>query len=473
MHVHQLHSRVLIRRVVVVVSCLLAPLCAHTGPAAARAGGGKHYPAASSADISPLTTIHVGRNPVLVAIDARDRRAFVADEGPLSGESQALPAGPGSVDTVDERTGAVLRRVAVGQSPIALGYDAPTGRVFVLCAGRIDTSAGLTAPGGSVSVLDAATGALVRTLRVGAPTLPPQSLAGAAPGARQSLVVDSTSGRVYVVVDAGVLVLDGRTGAVRGELDVSGSPVPTVGAIGGRPRRLFVGDGTAAGLPTITPLGYTGGLLAILDARTGRGVANVVLRQPGVCGLAVDERAGRVLAVELPGDRAYSAIADVVDARTGALVRRTDLGLPGDGNCAVGVDRTTARAFILYTPSPYEFQDGAGGRVVVVLDTRSGKLFGTAPLPTTTSQGGFLSRTLAIDEHNGRVLVAAPQGGTLGRTAPEDTGVQVLDARSGRLLRRLRVGGGPQDVAIDGATHRVFVTDAHADTLDVFDAARL
>jgi len=472
------YSRTCIKRVGMVGVCVLALLCLRPGHIMGQAlvhqwGRG----AESDMALRPLRTVRVGQNPALVAIDALDRHVFVANEGPLMAD-RAMPSRPGSVTMVDEGSGVVLRTVTVGRSPVALAFDAPARRVFVLAAGGINTSVGFASLRGSVSVLDAVTGALVRTQEVG--SVPLTALgSGAVPSARQAMAVDSTSGRVYVAAAGAVLVLDGSTGAIRQTLELGTGgppqiPSPSTVAVAPHAKRLYVGDGYDAALPPpSTPLGSSGGSLAVLDSATDRGVSNVVLRQQGVGAIAVDERAHRVLVVELPGDRMYRTMVEALDARTGARLHLTDLGVPADGAVAVGVDLSTSRAFVLYAPSGYELQNGGLDKTVFILNTRDGKLLQTVSLLATVPQGGFLSQAIAIDQRRGRVMVAAPQGGTLGPTAATDTDVQILDMHSGHVIGRLRVGGGAQDIAIDEVARRVFVTNEHDNTLSVFDATRL
>ena len=476
---HLFYFRAPIRWATVVVACALAPLCLYRQPApvAARRSNSRGEQAAHRVDVGPLRTVHVGQHPVLVAIDARDRHIFVANEGPLAA-NRALPSGMGSVSMVDERTGAVLRTVTVGQTPVAIAFDAPTGRVFVLTAGRIDTSAGFTSVGGSVSVLDAVTGALVRTLEVG-PVPITVSGSGAVPSARQALAVDATSGRVYVAAGDTILALDGSTGLIRQTLDLSTGgppqiPSPSTVVVSAQAQRLYVGDGYDAALPPpATPLGSSGGSLAVLNNATNRGVANVVLRQQGVRAIAVDERANRVLVFELPGDRTYPTVVEVLDARTGTLLHTTQLQQRrADGDCAIGVDRRTAQVFMLYTPSGYGNDATVG--TVDILDARSGRLLRTIALPTTSYQGYFLSRVVAVDDNDRRVVAAVSVGAFAGTIAAiYSSDVYVLDTRSGKILHSLKVGAGPQDVAIDEVARRVFITNEHDNTLSVFDALRL
>jgi len=458
--------------------CLLAPLCPRLAHAVGHSIGREQRRAIAPNQpvVGPLCTVRVGQNPALVAIDARDQRIFVANEGPLTFD-YALPTQPGSVSVIDGRTGAVLRTVRVGQGPVSLAFDAPTGRVFVLCTGRINTVSGFMSRGGSVSVLDAATGALLRTLPVG-PTLLTISGPGTTPTGRQALAVDSASGRVYVATSAKVLV-DGTTGAVRRTISVRGGITPSVIApsviaVDGRARRLYMGDSGDTTMPFV-PSSSVSGLFGVLDAATGKGIANVAVTQSGISVIAVDERAGRVLVFELHGNREYSTVVYVLDARSGKLLHTTDLGVPSDGGVAVGVEIATGRIFVLYTPSDYEFQNGAVDRQIDILDARSGKLLRTVHLPTTTNQGFFISRVVTVDERDNRVLVAVTQGQFTeekGQTVIASD-VYVLDARSGAIMRSLQVGPGPQDVAIDEVARRVFVTNERSGTLSVFDAAQL
>lgn len=350
-----IYSRAFVKHVGVVGVCILSPLClwpSHaTGQAAAVHGGRARLSGTASALVR---TVRVGQHPALVAIDAHDRRVFVANEGPLAGDF-VLPSRSDSVSMVDERTGAVLRTVTVGQTPVAIAFDAPTGRVFVLAAGRIDTSVGFTSVGGSVSVLNAVTGAVLRTLEVG--SVPLTALgAGTAPSARQALAVDATSGRVYVAAAATILALDGSTGTIRQTIELSMGgppqiPSPSTIAVSAQAKRLYVGDGYDAAIPpSATRLGEISGSLAVLDSATTRGVANVVLAQQGIGAIAIDARAGRVLVIK-PHGVSERAFVDVFAARTGARLRTITLpGAFGAGNCAVALDGARGRAFVLYTP---------------------------------------------------------------------------------------------------------------------------
>lgn len=174
-----------------------------------------------------VATALVARSPCAVAVDERRGRVFVASSGVASGGS--------GLSVLDARTGTVLRIQPLTTSPLALAVDALTGRVFLVNGpsgailrtvpipenlnlasiavdvrrGRVFVSSqgaqdparpGALMGAGSVYVLDARSGALLRTLP-----------AGVGPVA---MVVDDATGHV-VVLDAGgtVDVRDGWTWA--------------------------------------------------------------------------------------------------------------------------------------------------------------------------------------------------------------------------------------------------------------------
>src|SRR5205085_5878872 len=100
-----------------------------------------------------LRTLGVGAAPVALASDKRSGRVFVVNEGQYN---NGFPIGSGSISVLDARTGTVLRTVAVGSGAHALAIDERHGHIFVANGGT-DT----------VSMLDARSGRILRTTRVG------------------------------------------------------------------------------------------------------------------------------------------------------------------------------------------------------------------------------------------------------------------------------------------------------------------
>ncbi len=101
----------------------------------------------------------VGPHPAALVIDEQVGRVFVLNQG------TARQRGGVSVSILDAATGAVLRTTPVGQSPASLAVDARTHRVFVLSAGANASSA----PGSArLTTLDARTGRPLRSASPGA-----------------------------------------------------------------------------------------------------------------------------------------------------------------------------------------------------------------------------------------------------------------------------------------------------------------
>jgi YVTN family beta-propeller protein len=70
--------------------------------------------------------------PVAVAVDARTERVYLAAVGP---RRSGRASDPGSVSVLDARTGAVRRTITLGRSPRAIALDTRTERAFVVSGG--------------------------------------------------------------------------------------------------------------------------------------------------------------------------------------------------------------------------------------------------------------------------------------------------------------------------------------------------
>jgi len=115
------------------------------------------------------------------AFDDRTGHVFVLAQ-PIT--SASVPIGRGRVTMLDVRSGTALRTVVVGVDPLDVVVDAARGRVLVLNHGTT-LRGGPTLGDGSVSMLDARTGAVRATIPVGADPL--------------ALAVDDRTGHVIVV----------------------------------------------------------------------------------------------------------------------------------------------------------------------------------------------------------------------------------------------------------------------------------
>jgi len=128
----------------------------------------------------------------------------------------------------------------------------------------------------------------------------------------------------------------------------------------------------------------------------------------------------------------------------------------------VGV-ATIARALVGMDPSAVVVDPGARRVLVLnstdttisVLDERTG-----VPLATTTvgSNGGAHPVRIALDERAGHALALT-----------DDESLSVLNARSGRTLHSVLLGGSPSAIVVDEGRARAFVAEADAGAVAIVD----
>jgi YVTN family beta-propeller protein len=176
-----------------------------------------------------------------VAVDAQSARVFIPNNG------------ANTVSMLDARTGVVLRTITVGPHPAKAVVDERTGRVFVV-HGRGMTTGNVLGPQPTVesavtvgvSVLDARTGALVRALPLPAGGGMANDKVGLAPVS--NIAVDVAQGRVFVINQAAagqasegagsVSVLDAQSGRLLRTIPVGQHPMSL--AVDAVTARLFV-----------------------------------------------------------------------------------------------------------------------------------------------------------------------------------------------------------------------------------------
>lgn len=303
---------------------------------------------------------------------------------------------------------ATLRLPLDPRAEVDAALDAPRHRLFLVNAGVVWT-------------IDTRRGAVVRVVPSG--TAYTQALGGPAPA------LDERAGRLYVpnLVDDTLAVLDAATGRVRRVLPLGHQPDEVV--VDDRTGRVFVGStadwtlttldvrtnhtlstrpfaaGDLPGQLLVDPQGGRGiaagygGQVTLFDARTGWPLRGVVPAHGHLIeGLTVDVPARRVLGLieNVPA-------VVLLDARTAAPLRVVPVG---QDPTALAVDPATDRAFVA---------DGGEG-AVYVLRLPDGRVLRRVPVGPAP--------LLAVDARRGRVVVASA------------TGLNLLDARSGRLLRR-------------------------------------
>jgi len=72
--------------------------------------------------------VRAGRQPHVAAVDARSGRVFIGSQGPFSSSN---PTGAGSMSVLDARDGTILRTISLGDVT-GVAVDARTGRAFVV-----------------------------------------------------------------------------------------------------------------------------------------------------------------------------------------------------------------------------------------------------------------------------------------------------------------------------------------------------
>lgn len=197
-----------------------------------------------------LNLVRVGLFPITPVVDRRTRRAFVVNQ---NGHS---------ISVLDSASGRVLSTVPGGQQPDSVVVDEARGRAFVL-----------DGAGASVLVLDAGTG---RVLREMADSHDPVALA-----------LSTRYGRLFAVnADGTVSVLDARTGAVLRTVALLPAAlhwVPDAVTMDQRGDRLFVAGDRDGGAAAFVLNGRDGSILRALPV--GMGPHTIV----------TDERTGRVI----------------------------------------------------------------------------------------------------------------------------------------------------------------------------------
>lgn len=126
-----------------------------------------------------VRTVPLDSLPASIAVDATLGRAFIATIGPTTpvavtsgyrplAQRSTLPVstGPGSLTTLDARSGVVIRSTQVGFAPGAVAVDAPHHHILVAAVGAMDNS-GIPLGPGLLSVVDSRSGAVLHTVPVG------------------------------------------------------------------------------------------------------------------------------------------------------------------------------------------------------------------------------------------------------------------------------------------------------------------
>jgi YVTN family beta-propeller protein len=357
----------------------------------------------------------------------------------------ALPRAPHGATARRPTVDTTVHTVVVGHRPFAVGIDEQAGRVFVSNS-QDDT----------VSVLDAATGAVLRTVRVGHV---PDHIAILARRNR-AYILDAGAFPADDPARGGVTILNATSGTV-----LHSTPL-------GKGARFLATD---APLGRIFVVNVDSGSLSAVNADTGHVLQTIAVGdQPG--GVAVDERTHRVFVAGFVGQNGDGAVR-VLDGRTGALVRTlrfpqlpaTPVVDEGGGRVYIGLDESGKIAVLDSHTGNLTRTFGVKTPNQVLLDASAHRLcaFGEGIASVMDVTTGTIIRNIKIGVP-GEGAVDSIRG--LFYLVDDSNSVIVLDARTGRMVRRVKVGQVPEAVAVDTKTGRAFVVNTGGNTVSVLDA---
>lgn len=396
----------------------------------------------------PLAAAPIARTTLLnqfpygLVIDQATGRAFLATAGDPATPFGSPSIAAGARDQVavfDLATGALLRTVSLGAGPLLLAVDQRAGHVFAASGAN------------SVTMLDATNGEPVHTTALGDTPL--------------AMAVDDTLGRLYVAdMDGGLHVIDTHSDAILSTRQVAGGISAII--VDQPAGRLFI-----SGAP------YNGaGAMSILDTASGRLLHTLRVGAFSDNPL-LDSRHARAFILTHAGNS-----VSVVDSYTGRLVHTIPVGQrSGPLTLALALDAATGRAFVLnQNNATLMVIDSVSGRVervlamkhdpralvvsarfgrvfvangdgtVSVLDAHSGGSLRTiALLPRSVTPPFWLPDAVALDDRAGRVFVVGE--------SDESARAFVLSARSGAVLHAISVGSGPHIIAVADTIGRAIV----------------
>jgi DNA-binding beta-propeller fold protein YncE len=363
---------------------------------------------ACTATPRPAHTIAVGRHPIALALDAQTRRAFVRNSD-------------GTVSVLDLTHDTVLRTVTVSApaaqpveglvenenaSALGLAVDMRTARVFVTT-------------GGAITVLDAASGTLLRRVPLGA--------------APYALTVDEHNNHVFAI----------RYGNAVSLLDATSGALLHTAHLRRRPRAIAVDQRTARVFVT------TYGAAHVVDATSGVQVRSLDGVTPIAEFIGVDEATSRVfltgrgggIYISKPGGAVVKSVS-MLDARDGTLLRSlgTAQGYHNASASSLVVDEPARRVLIV-------------GGSVSVLDARSGAVLINRHL-ARHGPGGEATAA-AVDARRGCLFVPIAYGEPA--TNPQSGTVSVVDVATARVVTTIPIGGLLLSATVDPTTEQVLI----------------
>ncbi len=409
--------------------------------------------------------VHVGINPVALAVDRRRHLLFVANEDPgYFGSSVPYHfSAQASLSIISIISGETLRTFWL---PPGLHFDPRSvlerdelcvdeqmGRLYAAIV-QLDAR-GFPTP--RLLIVDTVKRHFVGVLPYSAPVAVverPPRLYVTVPDTHVSrtAVLDATNGQRLQIIDA----------ALFPSLD-SGSADDASG-----PRRLYLATGHD-GNPYQPCIGAN--RIVVLDSANGRTLRTFPIHSGDpacdgwsneIAGLAADDSAHRIIVTwwAISGREDVNPI-QIYDSDHGTLVRGELSGGP-----LLGVDPENHRAV---TVGLRGISRGTGPTSIVTFDTRTGRVIGVAE----PEWGSASSRAwLAMDSQRHCAYVATQRVLSLGDDYTPMGSHAVLytvDTRTGRIVSYVPLGSGMLELALDAGAHRLAVMTSGARMVGLFD----
>ncbi len=222
------------------------------------------------------------------------------------------------------------------------------------------------------------------------------------------LNVDPATNRVYVTRGTHVMVVDGATGKVVG--NIPNTPGVHGVAFARKHGRGFITDG---GDSTVT----------MFDMSSLKVLKRIQTHTPGLDGIAYDDASDRIFTMDHSRDPGSSV---AIDAATGKVVGKVMLAGAPEGAVADG----HGKLFI-------NIEDKS---VIQVVDTKTLKVVDTWPLAPGEGPSG-----LALDRATHRLFSACHSGQTI-----------VMDATNGKVVAKIPIGPGPDAIGWDPSQKLIY-----------------
>jgi DNA-binding beta-propeller fold protein YncE len=381
---------------------------------------------------SIITTLSVGNGPSAVAINHATQTIYIAD------------IRAGTVTIVDGTTDSTTT-VQVGNGPIALAVNETTNKIYVANWGNFPAGTK-----GSISVIDGVTNSVTQvTLSV------PQGPA--------SVAVNSSTNKIYVANNAlgNVTVVDGATNSTTTVTDPNASGLEAIAvAVNPVTNKIYVANSDLQC--------HTFGSVTVIDGTTNLTTTVTDPNAVSPIDIAVDPVTDKIYVANMggcPNGGPNKGNVTVIDGATNAVTTITDPnalnpgGISGAG-FAVAVDSTHNKIYVI----------NEGSKNVTVIDGA------TNSTTTVTYPNAAAPLAVAVNDSTNTVFVANAGcffGSGCSNLGSNPGSITVIDGDNNSTETIIDPkANGPDALAIDPKTNRIYVANAGSGNLTIVDAGR-